>query len=73
MCLKKGEKKTYKYIAGIISELMARKKHSQGTRRGDTRGKRRMKEENAKLQENIEEGYINLIRKFMFLINLAVT
>jgi hypothetical protein len=36
---------------------MARKQHFQGTRRGDTKGKPRIKRENTKLQENIEEGY----------------
>lgn len=56
---RKAYKIAHKYVAGIISELMARKQHSQGTRRGDTQGKPRMKGENTKLQENIKEGHIN--------------
>jgi hypothetical protein len=38
---------------------MARKQQSQGTRRGDTKRKPRMKREITKLQENIAEGYID--------------
>jgi hypothetical protein len=38
---------------------MARKQHSQGTRSGNMEGKPRMKGEITKLQENIEQGYIN--------------